>query len=448
MRREWIGVSSGLIGALTIMVMAAPAKAAAPIAFVVMAPGGGSVARVITDAATCPVIRIDGGAYPMTLRAAAATLPPRPSASGSAESNPSAFPVAVCEREVPRSARTASVNGSRLPLPGRVIHRIVLIGDTGCRLKTSSDAYQACNDPQQWPFAAVARAAAKARPDMVLHVGDYHYRENACPDGNAGCAGSPWGYGWDAWNADFFAPAAPLLAAAPWVVDRGNHEECARAGQGWWRLLDPHPLAAGADCVDPANDAVGDHTAPYAVKLGDHARLIVADFAKIGEDGFKDDAIRARYQADGAAITALARAGDTNFVTDHYPFAAMTMGKKKLKVGYPSVAEAFRADTAVPTLPHVAAVLSGHVHLLQYAALKGRPVQIITGYSGTQEEEPPAPGSAAASGLPDGLSLKDIQTRYGLFGFATLDRMSRGRWLLIARDQQGKPVLRRVIARR
>ena len=449
MRHEWVRVLSGLLGSLAIIVAVAPATAAAPIAFIVMAPGGGSVARVITDVTTCPVLRIDGRAYPMRLRAAPAKLPPRPSASGAAESHPSAFLITVCERAVPRTAKAASVNGIRLPLPRRVIHRIVLIGDTGCRLKASSESYQACNDPQRWPFAAVARAAAKARPDLVLHVGDYHYRENACPDGNARCVGSPWGYGWDAWRADFFAPAAPLLAAAPWVVDRGNHEECARAGQGWWRLIDPHPLVAGADCVDPANDAAGDHTPPYAVKLGDHARLIVADFAKIGEDGFKDDAVRARYKADGAAITAMARAGDTNFVTDHYPFAAVTIGKKKLKVGYASVAEAFGADTAVPTLPHVAAVLSGHVHLLQYAALKGRPAQIITGYSGTQEDEPPAPGSAdAANDLPDGLSLKDIETRYGLFGFATLDRMSHGRWLLIARDIDGKPALRRVIARR
>ncbi len=59
--------------------------------------------------------------------------------------------------------------------------------------------------------------------------------------GNAhDCAGSPWGYGWDAWNADFFTPAAPLLAAAPWAAVRGNHESCARAGQGWWRFLDGH----------------------------------------------------------------------------------------------------------------------------------------------------------------------------------------------------------------
>lgn len=430
--------------------LATPSTAsAASTAFVVMAPGGGSVARVITTDAACPTINIDGHARTMTIRAAPATLPPRPSASGSAESHPSAFPVLVCEAAVARTVRVARVEGRTLPLPRPIIRRIVLIGDTGCRLKASSNAYQACNDAARWPFAAVAQAAARARPDLVLHVGDYHYRENACPDGNTGCAGSPWGYGWDAWDADFFTPAAPLLAAAPWAVDRGNHEECARAGQGWWRLLDPHPLVAGADCVDAAHDAAGDRAAPYAVPLSAHARLIVVDFAKIGEDGFTDPAKRAAYQADAAAVLALARAGDTNFVTDHYPFAAVTQGKKKLKVGYPSVAQAFDAPTAVPAMPHVAAVLSGHVHLLQYARIKDRPVQIITGYSGTFEDEPPAPGDATeASALPDGMALADLVTKYGVFGFATLDRQPHGRWLFTARDASGKAVLRRVIERR
>ena len=80
-----------------------------------------------------------------------------------------------------------------------------------------------------------------------------------------GCAGSPWGYGWDAWDADLFTPARPLLAAAPWIVVRGNHESCNRAGQGWWRFLDPRPLVPGRDCNDPANDGIGDFSDPYAI---------------------------------------------------------------------------------------------------------------------------------------------------------------------------------------
>src|SRR5205807_8709800 len=58
----------------------------------------------------------------------------------------------------------------------------------------------------------------------------------------SGCAGSPSGYGYDAWHVDFFGPAAPLFAASPWVMVRGNHEDCSRAGEGWFRFLDRAPM--------------------------------------------------------------------------------------------------------------------------------------------------------------------------------------------------------------
>ena len=64
---------------------------------------------------------------------------------------------------------------------------------------------------------------------------------SSSPAGLAGCAGSPFGDNWPTWQADFFAPAQPLLRAAPWVVVRGNHEDCSREGLGWFRFLDPRP---------------------------------------------------------------------------------------------------------------------------------------------------------------------------------------------------------------
>ena len=99
--------------------------------------------------------------------------------------------------------------------------RIVMFGDTGCRLKTG-DPTQACNDHNAWPFPKVAAMAAAARPDLMIHVGDYEYREDACPTGNIGCAGSPSGYGWDAWNADFFQPAAAALYGS--ALDHGARQ--------------------------------------------------------------------------------------------------------------------------------------------------------------------------------------------------------------------------------
>src|SRR5580693_2482600 len=82
-------------------------------------------------------------------------------------------------------------------------------------------------------------------------------------------AAVPGAYGWDSWNADLFEPAVPLLAAAPWIMVRGNHEDCSRAGEGWFRFLDRAPLEA----------ACRDFTGIFVARLGDFG-LVVVDGAK------------------------------------------------------------------------------------------------------------------------------------------------------------------------
>ena len=410
--------------------LAAPAVAAQPApdqAWVEMAPGGGSVARVLTRAATCPALRVDGRMRAMDRRADPAVLPVRTNKAEVAEA--AAFPARICELALPRATRHASLAGRALPLPRARIERIVLIGDTGCRLKAADKAWQPCNDRAQWPFADIARKAAALHPDMVLHVGDYLYRENPCPEGEAGCSGAIWGYGEQGWRVDFLAPAAPLLAAAPWIVVRGNHEECARAGQGWWRLLDPHPLQAGRDCVDPASDAEGDHAPPYAVDLGGSARLIVADLVGLANGKPKEDAaLRARYRADFARISALTRGSRDNFVTAHYPFNAVIWGKDgSVEVGTKPVAAFAPLDLA-----GVRAMFAGHVHFFQYAHAAGQPVQVVTGFSGTAEDPPGAPSNLAdVRGKAGADKLRALTTIENRFGYALLERKKQG-WRLTA----------------
>ena len=141
-------------------------------AFVVLGERGAPVARVITVAATCPDIDIDGNTQAMKVRAPPATEVLRPTLSVPALSKPSAFPVLTCELVLPARAVRASVNGRALPLPRNPPQRIVVIGDSGCRINASDNAAQACNDRDAWAFPQVGEAAAAMRPDLVITVGD------------------------------------------------------------------------------------------------------------------------------------------------------------------------------------------------------------------------------------------------------------------------------------
>ena len=191
---------------------------------------GAASIRAITDGATCPSLSVDGTAVRMRVRAEPGPL------FADASSLPHAdFPIRVCEAAAEPKTKVV-LDGKDLPVPRSDIRRIVVFGDTGCRIKKKK--VQDCNNADEWPYATLARHAAAAKPDVVIHVGDYLYRETPCSPQVKHCPNSPTGYGWNTWNADFFTPSQPLFAAAPWVMLRGNHEVCDRAGEGWFRFLD------------------------------------------------------------------------------------------------------------------------------------------------------------------------------------------------------------------
>ncbi|QJQ06568.1 hypothetical protein EJG51_012770 [Undibacterium piscinae] len=209
--------------------------------WVVLGEQGQAQARAITTATSCPELSQDGVTSRMQLRAAPASIAQRKTVSSAADSKASLFEVSSCEADLHAGVKTASIAGQLLPLPKATLQKIIVIGDTGCRLQKGSNYFQECNDAAKWAFAQVAKTAASFQPDLVIHVGDYHYRENACSLGNPSCAGSPWGYGWDkAGGADFVAPAAPLLAVAPWVMVRATseivHTAPVKAGGVLWTL--------------------------------------------------------------------------------------------------------------------------------------------------------------------------------------------------------------------
>jgi hypothetical protein len=415
--------------------------------YVVLGESGTPVVRVLTSAPTCPSILLDGNEETMNLRVAPQTLPLRATRSAPADSKPSVFPLLTCEKSIPPLTASISVDGRSLPLPAPVVNRIVVIGDTGCRIKKSDHAAQPCNDPQQYPFAAVAAAAAKWKPDLVVHVGDYLYRENACPDGDKGCAGSPWGYGWDAWNADFFNPAKPLLQAAPWVMVRGNHESCARAGQGWWRLIDPRPLLPGRDCVTAGNDDNGDYSDPYAVPIGGKAQIIVLDTSNTPTGVIPHGDIREIKYADlYRKLDMLSQQADYNIGVNHHPilgFAAKEKeGKISLLPGNQGLQSVFGAINPLLLPPRVNAMLSGHVHVWEQLSFSSpHPTQIVAGFSGTSEDIVPLPET-----LPPGLApapgaiVDHFSSWVNGFGYMTMERTGAQQWDVKVWNTSGQQV--------
>lgn len=416
--------------------------------YVVLGENAQAVARVLIDAPACPALQIDQRSVAMRVRSPAASVPLRPTVSPVASSKPSVFPLLTCEAELPPagSYRSASVLGRALPVQHAAPQRIVVLGDTGCRLADHSKSYQACNDTAAYPFARIAAAAAAWQPDLVIHVGDYHYRENACPPGNAGCAGSPWGYGWDVWQADFFAPGARLLQAAPWIMARGNHENCSRAGQGYWRWLDPRPLLAQRDCDLAANDAIGNYSPPYAVPIGQDTQLLVIDSASTSWRGFKPDSPGwQQYRDTYRQLAALAAQAPRNLAIVHHPILGMGADRKsdgsiELLKGDAGLQQAFGSLNPLYLPDNIQTLLSGHVHLWQQMSFSSaHPNQFVSGFSGTAEDLVPLPERLPDGATPAAGAVVEAFSHWvDGFGYMTMERQGADQWQVQIHDLQGQ----------
>lgn len=382
-------------------------------------PAGETVAlaRAIVEADTpCPAVR-----KPQTL-------------AMTARDNPHGFPVGVCEAlvpfDVPLALETADGPLS-LPIIRSEVTRILVMGDTGCE---SSDC--AAGTLAQ-PFAAMAAATAKNPPDVILHLGDYNYRGTGSKievtiDGKTT---RQWAYDagdgtsesescdqapdsgffsqnatnaqphddWPAWRDDFFAAAGDLLSAAPWVVARGNHELCSRAGPGWFYFLDPSSnlLEAGSQAHCPSPEAKGNPfesvvlSPPYRLDLGSVGILLV-DSANAC-DNFVTAAMQnftRAYQVQFQALGALAPASGRAWLMSHRPIwgvtaydsdkgTACTTGDQLACIN--QVLQSALGRGLSGALPaSVELSLAGHMHHFQSLTFPGtnRPPQVVVGNSG------------------------------------------------------------------
>jgi predicted phosphodiesterase len=350
---------------------------------------GAVEARLVTDDPTCPPLIADGKSLPMTERAPLST----------------AFPVRVCVAAIPAHARHVSAGGRDLPVPIARPRHIVLFGDTGCRLKGA--IVQDCNDENFWPFRKVAEHAAQEKPDLMIHVGDYLYRESPCQAGDNRCAGTPWGDNWATWNADFFVPATKLLSNTVWLVARGNHEDCARAGVGWTTLLGH----------DPMTPSCNPHESPQLVDL-DGVKLALLD---------DNDAVEKEVNPAAAAALkvdiAAAMAANANWLVTHHPVRGISKpdksGGDNMEGANATLLAALDGTDEAP----LTLMLAGHIHNFQIENYGGSTApQLVVGEGGDKldTEVPPLLNGLVTGGktVTEGLSLAG-------FGYVVIDRVRK-----------------------
>lgn len=341
--------------------------------WVEMGPDG-AIARAVMEGNACPSIEVDGKAYPMEVRTDTTVV----GFEG----------LKVCSYTIPKGTDRVRLGKKLLPIPTSEINRILVLGDTGCRIK--SDDVQNCNGKGEgpaWAFAKVAQSAASMKPDLVVHVGDYLYREAPCPKGNAGCAGSPYGDNWATWQVDFFEPAQTLLWQAPWVFVRGNHEDCSRSWRGFFLFLDPMPATDETFANCPENPD------PYLVDVGKRG-IAVIDTANIPHayEPPPDPATVEVLSKQLNTVNKMAAKGEV-WTATHRPYWGVSTYTDKGEVKLSPVDYTLQAALAKTTLgklaPNIALALAGHIHQFELLTFDdGRPNQLVVGTGGTKLDPP------------------------------------------------------------
>lgn len=348
----------------------------------------------------CPSVIVDGEAVEMTVRA-------EPTG---------AHPDFVCVAPLEEGVESIRIGEESLPVKKQP-RRIVIMGDTGCRLSDSHGLYQECNNDSLWPFPQVARSVEAVNPDLIIYTGDYIYRESPCPSGDNGCVGSPYGDNQETWKADWLIPARPVHAAAPLVLIRGNHETCSRAGDGWFRYLDAR---------EPPGECK-DSTDPWVVEF-ESMQLAVMDVANL-EDG------------DGNSLSGFF-AGQLAWLDDQLDMPAWISAHRTFW-GYgadddtgelTTPTEELQIAVAMAGLPEKTQLLIGaHIHLAEVLDFgKTRPPQLVVANSGTQLVPRVAPPQEI-----DGVAIQTHKVLYQ-YGFVVMESKGGQRWTMSFRDVDGR----------
>ncbi|MFM2006893.1 MAG: hypothetical protein RLZZ09_2548 [Pseudomonadota bacterium] len=367
----------------------------------------GLIGRVVLPAGiACPPLIATRMGRKITVE----SIPRHPGTS----THPAFSQVNVCEVRIPKGISSAQIGGKSVPhrIPVKV-RRLGILGDTGCSIEPDPLApgadVQNCNDPKSWPLAQISESLAKNRPDVLLYLGDFQYREGNCPESQKEwCGGTPSPVtGWVErnegtfpfpdtayiWLADFILPAAPLLAQTPMVVVRGNHEECHRGGVGYYLFF--HPEWQNGDACAPTGQTTPDITSPnYVVNLPisqqRRLRLVVMDSAISPNRNDRAPVPFLNTQKQDLYKDAFAKSQGSSetWLLTHRPIFSILSSNSEYKERDTPWTSKEEQVASYGFISQYNLILSSHLHLAQAVQVPGIPGQLTIGNGGALLDTP------------------------------------------------------------
>jgi hypothetical protein len=423
----------------------------------------GLVARAVVPAGSdCPDLRVTRAGSD-SARTMAMRVRPTP-----ARTSPAFDAITVCSAPVPAGSATASISGVSIPagMPTR-IDRLAMLGDSGCRI--ASWQVQDCASTEAWPLARLAQSVADERPDAILVNGDFFYREAACPAGSQSLCGSspppvaglPFTDSAYGWIADALLPMAPMLAAVPLVVTRGNHEACNRGGNGYFLLMDPRegsqdtcaPVATEAGLVAAPTVPSPTYAIDLAVSPKRTLRLAIVDSAGGSDTQVTSFAEQQRPAYETAARLTRPASGRESWLYTHRPlYAFVTTQFAQPGVPFSPWSSQDQAAAAFGLLDTYDLVFSSHLHLAQAVQLAGLPPQLVLGNAGTLLDPAtgyPLPSTGASAGAGQQYPAPSWAWVDARFGYAiATPGTAAGQWRLDMREPDGTAFARCGLASR
>jgi len=381
-----------------------------------------------------------------------------------ARANPdtTAFPVNVWEWQV-AIGDIPTLEGKHLPAISTKPEDIVVLGDTGAY--SNQDTSSA-----EWPFGQMITTLSQANrlPDLVVHVGDYNYRgtphhspHQDSPDVYDACGsdfqhqdtqGMAWGDNWKTWKADFFDPAQPMLDKVPWVLARGNHELCSRAGTGWFFLLDPGSSLLDANYSSTPCANANTFTSPAYALAFQNLQLIMVDSANLCDTSIDQTQVATYTPVFQAALaSAQQRTNLPSWMVTHRPLYSyhkvitedVAQNAPEMSTYYCKTMDAVLTQTTFQNWNSAFPIwLCGHVHNFQFIkpTTSGWPTHFVVGNSGVSLSDPGVNGPVRGTFNLTSGELDATGSTYKAFGYLRMKQGPSAQWQATLHSPDGTPI--------